>query len=286
MRQDADGETTFAVKRLSTTKYEEFRDEVHALERFSNKSNAHLIRLLATYKHKGHYYLLFPWANGNLRDYWKRHPNPSLTHSRGLWVVEQCLGLAQALNKIHNWQDSQNDSVEADRLNVTTSSRETRRYGRHGDIKPENILWFKDEPDNDTTGVLKISDFGLTRFNSQHSASRQPRRGFSVSYTYRAPEIELEEGYMTRSYDIWTLGCLYIEFVIWLLMGSCAVVHLFPHDRTLVEPGEDIELEWKEDTFFSLFKDQSGKRYAKVRNAVDQVRTTYCPEISSSSHSH
>ncbi|KAI8161636.1 Serine/threonine protein kinase [Colletotrichum sp. SAR 10_70] len=45
-----------------------------------------------------------------------------------------------------------------------------KRWGRHGDIKPENILWFQEY--EKIKDFLVISDFGLTSFNTTNSRSK------------------------------------------------------------------------------------------------------------------
>jgi serine/threonine protein kinase len=39
-------------------------------------------------------------------------------------------------------------------------------HGRHGDIKPENILWVQNNPEcMENPGIVKITDLGLGRFH-------------------------------------------------------------------------------------------------------------------------
>ncbi len=42
----------------------------------------------------------------------------------------------------------------------------------------------------------------------------------SATILYSAPELELQADQpRSRLYDIWCIGCIYLEFVIWLLYG-------------------------------------------------------------------
>jgi len=67
----------------------------------------------------------------------------------------------------------------------------------HGDIKPENLLWYKE------TGILKIADFGISV-----SFRKLPMKHDTMcTINYRPPEISLGIGY-TPSIDIWSAGCL------------------------------------------------------------------------------
>ncbi|KAK1715595.1 kinase-like domain-containing protein, partial [Colletotrichum lupini] len=99
---------------------------------------------------------------------------------------------------------------------------DNKHWGRHGDIKPENILWFK-KYEESRRNFLVISDFGLTRFNTADSRSKvayDAVKGFSGSY--RPPDVDLKRT-ISQRYDIWSLGCVFLEFVSWFLVG---------HDRT------------------------------------------------------
>jgi serine/threonine protein kinase len=96
-----------------------------------------------------------------------------------------------------------------------------KKFGRHGDIKAENILWFKSRPDDPhDRGILVLSDLGLTAINSDKSRSMQPNTGLKMTPAYRPPECDIRGGTISRAFDIWTLGCLYLELVCWLLRGK------------------------------------------------------------------
>lgn len=185
----------------------DFEREVHALKLLSNPSEEHLIRLLCTFTYKGRYYMLFPWAQENLRNYWLSHPGVFFEKvndlSSLLWTSKQMWGLARALSTIHGGG---------------VSSSKGDFVGRHGDIKPENILWFTSA--HDSRGTLAFSDFGLTRMHEKRTELRDSRTktlGFTVEY--RPPEIELRDHVMSRAADIWSLGCVFLEMIFWIHGG-------------------------------------------------------------------
>ncbi len=93
-------------------------------------------------------------------------------------------------------------------------------YGRHGDIKPLNLLWFPNPRDPDDMGTIKICDFGEGEFSSTESSMRDSN---SIAYTpsYRPPECDHgdPEINISATYDTWTLGCLFLEFVTWYIGG-------------------------------------------------------------------
>jgi serine/threonine protein kinase len=236
------------------------------LKRFSAKDHLHLIKLLVTFSWREQYYLLFPWADGNLLDFWKLYPKPSdlpREYRLTLWLAEQCLGIAEGLKMIHTL-----DKPDAEDLDHGSA---LQIHGRHGDLKPENILWFKPYQNGDQNcfmGVLKISDFGLTRFHRTMSKSHINAETVGVTGTYRAPEYDVAK-LVSQSYDIWTLGCVILEFVTWYLVGW-EQVDKFSENRT-----KEHQSEFKEDVFFNFvnIKDDYGRTQigARAKRSVADV---------------
>lgn len=119
------------------------------------------------------------------------------------WVSKQIVGMAGALNAVHE---------------PSQYLQATPKYGRHGDLKPENVLWYQSV--EDSAGILVITDLGLSAINSDKSRSNIPNKGIPGTPGYRPPECDLEGGTISRSYDIWTFGCLLLELVCWALGGE------------------------------------------------------------------
>lgn len=221
---------------------------------FSHDDHPHLIRLLATYHHKEKFHLVFPWANGNLRDLWKRHPTPDKSYSTVLWIANQCSGIANGLRMIHN------NEFKSDQPSLWPSEK---KLGRHGDMKPENILWFKGCVDNEQlkNDVLKISDFGLTRWHGNASNDKTDIHKLAISRSYRAPEYDLWKP-VSQSWDIWSLACLYLEFITWYLCGWNEGVDEFSKERTKENANLTREANYaiSEDDFFNLIT-KSGSKF-------------------------
>ncbi|KAK1714550.1 uncharacterized protein BDZ83DRAFT_63502 [Colletotrichum acutatum] len=144
-------QNTFAVKCLNSPKKTLFQKEVRVLKKCSGESHSHLISLLATYEQLNRFYLIFPWAESDLMKYWKvLNPKPSNAAETMLWIAEQCRGISDDLVRIHEYNSSDLQDMEAqlssqllspsDALNRDNHESDKRQYGRHGDIKPENIL--------------------------------------------------------------------------------------------------------------------------------------------------
>ena len=162
--------------------------------------HSHIVQLLAAFRHDETFYLLFPWAQGDLRCLWKETPKPILNTTLQSWVTGQLAGLASAIRRIHQLPKI--------------------AKGRHGDIKPENILWFRTQAGGhcgSVGGILKLSDFGLSRINpkTDQNAKERPR---GYSRTYRAPEFDVR-GAIGSEYDIWSFGCVVLETAVWMVRG-------------------------------------------------------------------
>lgn len=255
------------------------------------KRRKHLVKLLTTFQHQNQYHLIFRWAEGgNLADMWKKHTrDPKIDHDRICWFAEQCHGLASGLDGIHDTKLSPKEvddiqgspsptsptklSPQIQHLTVNqdgmhSNESQDRDCGRHGDIKPENVLWFSQDQNRFGHGELKISDFGLTTFHSMLTTKVSPR-GIAVTHTYMAPEYDLNED-LSRPFDIWSLGCTYLEFITWMLLGADGLERF--SEVRLQETGSNKNFVC--DNFYKIIRD--GKdRYAKVKESVQTVSHLY-----------
>ncbi|KAF2265196.1 hypothetical protein CC78DRAFT_567769 [Lojkania enalia] len=165
------------------------------------------------------------------------------------------------------------NSVELANQPSISDRKKTQRFGRHGDINPRNILWYDNLEENtkNLKGILKLSDFGQAELNSRLSRSRQ--RDVANTMTYRAPECDIEPKIINQSYDIWCLGCVYLEFIAWML-GGADLLEEFATRRVAL----DIFLNQKIDTFFLAEKKiESNPSEAEVM--VKPVVTEFISEL-------
>jgi serine/threonine protein kinase len=97
---------------------------------------------------------------------------------------------------------------------------------RHGDLKPGNILCVEEGGET----ILKIADFGVSRIHHAQTTYRKSATTTALlTPSYQGPEVEFEkvdkkdQRPRSRKYDIWSLGCVFLEFSIWLLHGPKAI---------------------------------------------------------------
>lgn len=203
-----------AVKKLKVDGFDAkeienyFNKEKKTLRFMKDAHHEHLVEAIAVYE-KGteetDKYFVFPWATGgNLRGFWS-----DKAHSMGgaafiPWALHQMRGLSCGLSKLHE-------------------------HGtRHGDIKPENILIFPTDGNSKASsamGTLVLADVGIAKFHGDNTKMRRdlgyPTTNKAGTLRYEPPEMEVRrDKIFSRKIDAWSMGCVLLEFVIWLLQGS------------------------------------------------------------------
>ncbi|KAL8347819.1 hypothetical protein RB601_002871 [Gaeumannomyces tritici] len=220
---DDDKRQSFALKSLhSNTSKARFENELAALRMFSGSGspNSHIVQLLTSFQHGNRYHFLFPWAEGDLSALWRRNPSPPHDARLARWVGAQAQGLSEALVAIHNGSAA---PKYGDHEDIAC---------RHGDLKPDNILFFPSFADGSINGKLVLADFGLSEF---HRPTPPPTSGrnlgsqhiFGFTPAYCAPELDTSS---TRppelSADIWSLGCVLLELLTWANFGKLGLDRL------------------------------------------------------------
>ncbi|KAH6690275.1 kinase-like domain-containing protein [Plectosphaerella plurivora] len=268
----------FALKKLKSQGEEPFREEVEVFEKLVHsrrpRSPDHLLRLELAFMHGEQGYLLFTWAEGSLKDYWKEEWRDPTNPVDVQWFFEQCYGLALGLRRLHDpnsYERSQFQSglglrsghahdgshgaadgdEEVENLRRMATAKDDGKYGRHTDVKPDNILWYRQYEDQ--SNHLVISDFGSAQFNSHDTRSNVSpgvagQKG--TTNTYQAPELSFGIK-VTRTYDIWSLGCVFLEFAVWFHQGSWQAVEDFAKQRSRDrQEVEQRSLQFSEDMFY------------------------------------
>ena len=192
--------------------------------------------------------MLFPFADGDggtLKKYLLTNPSPMLTEEFVIWLLSQMRDLAAAVQHIYNSASPLNKNMPkpepSDRTNTQLSAghRPTPVHtGIHYDLKPENILLFSDKQNNRT--FWRISDFGLAEINEivLSGSTTQPEhtyanKGKQGDPEYSAPDEALQQK-TSRKYDIWSLGCIYLEILIWVFGRGGEELREFQEERLIV----------------------------------------------------
>jgi len=165
LQQFSDRAATVAIKRISKNSSPLFDSEVRAHESVKKLNSGHFVQLLAAFTKGSEHCLMFEWADGGtLSEFWQTEvPPTNLEHMRSLVreSLDQFQGLVDGLFKLHSLENY-----------------------RHGDVKPDNILRFKN---GTQVGALKITDFRLSnkRHNLATSMHNKPSR---ADMRYMAPK--------------------------------------------------------------------------------------------------
>lgn len=190
--------------------------EAHSLEAVRKLNNDNLIKAIAYCRIGRTHCFLFPLAEyGNLWGFWaarKKKRDEGQSH-RGdndflVWVFTQLVGVAGALVELHEV------------LNI-----------RHGDLKPENILCFQDGSCAETQDAsnlahppirLVVTDVGIAKRHQDTTRQRAVTSTVVSTTRYQPPEMDQtreasNNSTLSRRYDVWSLGCILFEFLIWLL---------------------------------------------------------------------
>jgi serine/threonine protein kinase len=240
------------------------------IEKLASEPHEHITPHFAMWTQSGVSYILFPLAKYNLREFMSSTHCPKLTAPFVLWFLSQLSGLAGAVKHFHSLGQRISADDPATRasggqillgadLTDETQNRPVLA-GFHHDIKSENILVFEKETSQPGNGgIFKISDFGAGRFAGLRPG--QPSVGVSAAkgtFTYMAPDK-----HPSRPYDLWGLGCVFIELLIWALTPEQDGGRGFSNRRGWISDGtpkKDDDCFWYEDP-------KSGK--IKLRPAVE-----------------
>ncbi|KAI0535950.1 kinase-like domain-containing protein [Xylaria digitata] len=210
----ANGEADFALKDIESHHWEA---EANALKQISSLGHPHLITLKAMIRQGGKCYFMFPWADGgNLREFYEKNDRPRLQPGLIREIFQQLSGLADAVDAMHH--PGHGDGPL-----------------RHGDLKPENILIFLDESQ---VGVWKIADLSLAKYHLIETPSRHDLSDVFGTLLYEPPDsYTMRNEPRSRRHDLWSMGCIYLELLIWLLYGYKELTTFW---EALKTPGQEF----------------------------------------------
>ena len=237
----------------------QWENEVRALAQMNDLGHDRVVRFITAFRHGQHpdvgHYICFEWADGgNLEDLWNDNPHPRLSASLIRAVVDQLHGLAQALCATHYLPNRDGEEVKESFI--------------HGDMKPKNILWFKEGGE---LGTLKIGDWGEAKVYGHNTATRHNTTGKYGTRRYEPPEVEVGvrlgggdriRGVRSRLYDTWSFGCFTLEFIIWILHGKEGL------DRFRQDDVSDYGMS---DSFYEVNHERKAKVHGVVRYWMDYL---------------
>lgn len=179
-----------------------------------NLRHEHLATFVGGWEQLGRCHLMWEWADGgNLESFWSAPDIDSRSTTAIQWAMKQMLGLAEALQQIHQF-DQLSPSV-------------------HGDLRPGGILVFVGPPFQPSP-VLKISDIGLG--GPAKAGTLRPNS------PYRSPCFILDSSHtLSPSDDMWSMGCILFEFIIWLLYGPGSLSE-FREEQQRHEVQDDVSM--------------------------------------------
>lgn len=181
-------------------------------------------------------------------------------------LARQLYGLIGALSVVHN-QENIEPSYDRNFLGVPQKKDMRQRSGYIHDIKPDNILVFIYQMNGKQTYWFRLSDYSSANVvDFVESVSGQHRDSWRTNHkkstpNYRAPEFLSDEG-ISRPFDLWSLGCVFIELLTWFTEDFEAL-ESFRRSRL-----QQVKPDGIEDEGF-WYTDEKGKNpKARVREVV------------------
>ncbi|KAL9605635.1 MAG: hypothetical protein Q9179_001175 [Wetmoreana sp. 5 TL-2023] len=180
----------------------DFERELTSMSILKQIRHPNIIQLLAAYSYHDKYHLVFPRAQGGSLKRLLDGAIPPMGLDSTETMMVAVAGLSSAICAMHD-----------------LSFDSTSLIGCHRDLKPDNILLNNSD--------LLLADFGLSRFKPSDESSRSDFQQGQGEYL--APECEdldfneFKRRRIGRSSDIWSLGCILLELLTYLLKGRDGV---------------------------------------------------------------
>lgn len=149
---------------------------------------------IITWSGRGKYFM-YKWPDGgNLRDFYASDPRPRLEAGFVCAIIQQLAGLVDALRMLHYLGAKGGSSY------------------RHRNLEPEDVWRYED---GSRVGVMKLRDIGWGSHFLQGDSTLS-----RISYGPPDETLDPDSAWSRRYYDTWSIGCIIMEFIIWLLYGT------------------------------------------------------------------
>ena len=205
--------------------------------------------------------MLFPYAQCNLRQYMRWISFGAPKKENTIWLLRQFRGLAEALKGIH---DLSGVGTSPSAPSLVARPANERKAGYHHDLKPENILYFK------ATREFQISDFGSGKVQTYRSGSHNTSSA-NGTLTYEPPEAAMAGGKTSRPYDIWSLGCVFLEILIWAVLGFASVEDFRTNRLDRRDLGSHTNV-LRDDAFWQILENGNITIRKAVKNWIQTLR--------------
>ena len=224
---------------ISRRERAEFELELRNLSILRLLKHSNIVELLGSYTYRGKHNFIFPLARGGSNaDLLKSTRPPAFQSDEN--IILALSGLCSAVHATH-CLFSKHDTLTL--------------IGCHHDLRPQNVLV--------DGATFLLADIGLSRFKELTEGSATSSKS-AVGF-YVAPECEdfsaLDETNRTqiigRSSDIWSLGCMMMEILVYMKLGVEGVkkfedernyrfgqttLHRFHHGPSEEEPAVAVHL--------------------------------------------
>lgn len=115
----------------------------------------------------------------------RREKSGRPTKRKILWLLNQFMGLGNALRELHNLSDADSTMMES----LLAPATQNRKSGCPYDLKPETILYFRKL--SSSGGEFHIADFGTGNVHTYRSGSVNTKSPNGTP-TYEPPESAKE----------------------------------------------------------------------------------------------
>ncbi|KAK1498300.1 Sec34-like family protein [Colletotrichum tamarilloi] len=222
------------------------------------------------------YSLFMPLAVCDLGAYMKKDgSNAPKTAINRAGFIRSAIGLANGLKFLH--EEMQTPGLD-------------RIVCYHMDLKPSNVLIFRESGNGDGTGpryIWKLSDFGMSRVKIRHHTSREEEKDIAKWFTkrrdmqqramsgtqnrrgqgtYLPPESFREGKVMNTRSDVWSLGCILSVLFVYLEGGKSAIDN-YETNRLKNRRGIDASY----DVFFHVKSFGRTSVHSAVKNVHKQL---------------
>ncbi|RFN55137.1 serine/threonine protein kinase [Fusarium flagelliforme] len=178
-------------------------------------SFGHIVKYLDSFEQNNRCFVVLEYASeGSLLELFRRDPPATAEQRR--YFLHGMMGLTKAIDKIQN---------------LGGGAKAQRTGFAHRDIKPGNILIFPGTEGIYSSGFnMKLADFDTATSERPIDETESSLHNNDGSRTYCAPEACRFETYQDTtitpiplSSDIWSLGCVFSEALVWVSGGMAAL---------------------------------------------------------------